>query len=1174
MTTATLPQTSSLDQYNAVATDYLGRLLECHNGGQSENDIRTAFRDFIIRTGIIADEREVKTEVPPATDNAGRVDMYVRNTYIEFKRDLEVRSVIDPGYIRQLDDYLLASVKDGWGIQNGILTDGKRYLKRNIGDGGRPPDRNRLRTFDQSDQGPRLREYLNDIIDTEARDITPSPEMLTKHLGIDSDLLKSATALLQDAHHANRDNPTIAVKRKLWQDLLEVALGQNSTGDPDTADWLYIRHTYLTSLLAIILQAHFGIDVVHESDANPEALLNGSTLNAYTNLKGVIESDLFQWPAELGAAQYIRAIARKVAQFNWQERPDEMAAVLYQNTITPEERRKMGEYYTPKWLAQAIVDDLVTNPADTVTMDPSCGSGTFIECLAENIIAASAGQHPADTLERLQKNIIGVDLHPVAVQLAKATWVLNCREIINAARTSDRPPADIAPPIYLGDSLQLRYDDRALFNRQTIRLRTTEPDPDAVGNGPSSIYFEIPLSLARQADRFDLLMLDLAQAIDRNADTDRVLDNHGVSSGPELDTIQQTVAQMRKLHAVNRNHIWAYYLRNMVRPAVIAEHPVDAIVGNPPWLTYSRSADIVREELVNLCRNAYGIWAGGRLAPHQDVSTLFFARVADLYLKDGGHIAMVLPHSALRSGQHAKWRSGYWQSQDKDNLNAVSVDFHCKVPWDLDNLEPNDFFPMPSSVVFARSRGKNGDYKKQRKLAQPLAPGRVEIWRGPTNTPQVTRLPEPLHHDDGQFHSPYADIAMQGPTIVDRRLFFVTKEPNPAMLAAPGTFITFPRETKQDKKQYDVSALRGNILHDDNLFAVYPGETIAPYIALPPLTAALPVSKATLTMPLDHSRCPKNPRTGRVTHNACAVDTEALDARMQLRWPTMESLWDANKGKSDTKSLVQRLNFNRSLTSQLEYLNDPADRPVRIAYASAGRPTAALITDPKAILDYRTFQVACRNLDEAHYLLAVINSIMLEQQVAQFRPKGLFGERDLQKHLWKLPIPAFDAGIANHAELASLGQRAVAEASAIVAAITEVTVTKARSAMRHQWQPTSPTAQAIENAVAQLLGGAAQAPAPDRATFERLADEWEQVTQFVSNIQPFLEHPAYRQIISMGPAAVPWLLARLDEGRPPHWFAALFELTGANPVPPESRGRIREMTAAWQEWGRQQGYGW
>ena len=109
----------------------------------------------------------------------------------------------------------------------------------------------------------------------------------------------------------------------------------------------------------------------------------------------------------------------------------------------------------------------------------------------------------------------------------------------------------------------------------------------------------------------------------------------------------------------------------------------------------------------------------------------------------------------------------------------------------------------------------------------------------------------------------------------------------------------------------------------------------------------------------------------------------------------------------------------------------------------------------------------------------------------------------------------------------------------------------------------------------QLAGDTpAPTPAPDRATFARLADQWEQATRFISNISPFLDHPAYRQIIAMGPPAVPWLLARLDEGRPSHWFAALHELTGASPTPPESRGRIHEMTAAWQEWGRQQGYAW
>ena len=29
-------------------------------------------------------------------------------------------------------------------------------------------------------------------------------------------------------------------------------------------------------------------------------------------------------------------------------------------------------------------------------------------------------------------------------------------------------------------------------------------------------------------------------------------------------------SDVRKLHAIGRDHVWAYYLRNMVRPAVIS----------------------------------------------------------------------------------------------------------------------------------------------------------------------------------------------------------------------------------------------------------------------------------------------------------------------------------------------------------------------------------------------------------------------------------------------------------------------------------------------------------------------------------------------------------------------------------------------------------------------------
>jgi hypothetical protein len=69
------------------------------------------------------------------------------------------------------------------------------------------------------------------------------------------------------------------------------------------------------------------------------------------------------------------------------------------------------------------------------------------------------------------------------------------------------------------------------------------------------------------------------------------------------------------------------------------------------------------------------------------------------------------------------------------------------------------------------------------------------------------------------------------------------------------------------------------------------------------------------------------------------------------------------------------------------------------------------------------------------------------------------------------------------------------------------------------------------------------------------------------------DHPAYREIIGTGVAAVPYLLAE-SERRPDHWFVALHQITGADPVPKESRGRIKAMAAAWIRWGKEQGFAW
>ena len=131
---------------------------------------------------------------------------------------------------------------------------------------------------------------------------------------------------------------------------------------------------------------------------------------------------------------------------------------------------------------------------------------------------------------------------------------------------------------------------------------------------------------------------------------------------------------------------------------------MDCIIGNPPWLTYGQSADIIRDELRGMSVNRYQIWAGGKLAPHQDIATLFYTRCAELYAKVGAEIGMVMPHSALRTGQHLKWRSGRYKQKGGRNAPSIGLNLRIHEPWDLDNVGP-DFFPMPASVVFGSYLG-------------------------------------------------------------------------------------------------------------------------------------------------------------------------------------------------------------------------------------------------------------------------------------------------------------------------------------------------------------------------------------------------------------------------------------------------------------------------------------
>jgi hypothetical protein len=91
--------------------------------------------------------------------------------------------------------------------------------------------------------------------------------------------------------------------------------------------------------------------------------------------------------------------------------------------------------------------------------------------------------------------------------------------------------------------------------------------------------------------------------------------------------------------------------------------------------------------------------------------------------------------------------------------------------------------------------------------------------------------------------------------------------------------------------------------------------------------------------------------------------------------------------------------------------------------------------------------------------------------------------------------------------------------------------------------------------------------------FRRLAAAWHRDTAYLSSMEDAEGHPAYQEIIRLGPAVLPLLLRDL-EAHHTHWFGALEAITGARPVPLSAAGDVPQMVEAWLRWARDKGYQW
>ena len=655
--------TTHIDTSDPKYPNAAGEILLRHLSDQPEANVTSAVRDFLTLTGLVQ-PADIVEENPPSDTSRRAVDLTALDTFIEFKKRIGTAAGgfnPDPDNVQQIDDYLRESRDAGKGVRTGILTDGKYWLLR-------WPDAGPIKiaapygfTLESPHGWLSLFERLRDTALVALDSIPADRDNVETYLGPKSAAYQRDIDTLTALYHQYADAETVKVKRRLWYDLLRAALGEIAH-DPAALDNLFVRHTYLSLVIGMAVQASFGIDIRQMAETDPSALMQGRRFHDATGLSGIIESDFFAWPDEVGGHALVQALARRVARFDWLHAPPDIAAILYEAVIPPEERRTLGEYYTPNWLARAMVHELVTDPLNQRVLDPACGSGTFIaEAITHFLSAVStpspiAGEgagdgegegvllDPKEIIDRLRENVIGIDVHPVAVHLARAAWALAARPAINAA-TAAGYDASGPVPVYLGDALQLRFRTGDMFAEHLVTIQIDDAQN-------SELTF--PISLVDRAETFDALMSQVAAEIEAGQDPMIALEDHPIDDPNERSTVVSTIETLQKLHNEGRDHIWAYYTRNLVRPVALARRKVDIIIGNPPWINYNQTADTLRAELRRLSAEVYGIWAGGRYATHQDVAGLFFARCTDLYLKEGGVIGMVMPHSALQTGQYTK----------------------------------------------------------------------------------------------------------------------------------------------------------------------------------------------------------------------------------------------------------------------------------------------------------------------------------------------------------------------------------------------------------------------------------------------------------------------------------------------------------------------------------------
>lgn len=317
---------------------------------------------------------------------------------------------------------------------------------------------------------------------------------------------------------------------------------------------------------------------------------------------------------------------------------------LYQRLVPRSIRHRLGEFYTPDWLAQRVVNQVTGSQTSLDSakrvLDPACGTGTFLIEVISRMIRTASDSNPGRTLDKILENVVGFDLNPLAVQASKVNYLLAVAPLL---RHADTP---IFLPVFLADSVSLPRRGGMLEGNVYV-FETSEGD------------WRIPVPLIESRYLAPLGEI-IGQALKLGQNTEWLRDEISNKlpilskvDQPIIDEVSALYEKINDLHLADRNGMWWQMLTNSFAPAL--QGKFDYVVGNPPWVSWETLPEKYRRE-----NDEH--WVRYRLRPSiplgrrqasvnvpVDLSMLFVSRCIDSYLAGGGKLGFVITWTVFQS---------------------------------------------------------------------------------------------------------------------------------------------------------------------------------------------------------------------------------------------------------------------------------------------------------------------------------------------------------------------------------------------------------------------------------------------------------------------------------------------------------------------------------------------